>query len=227
MNRNLLAAAAALLFAGQASAALLAIGSGSPFATPTKNNVLAVGTPMIDRATLTTTAGATLSFYFLGSESGYKNTLNLAGGFTHTEPANAGQPYPSVWANAQLLTTITVDAAGNVPMWFTSSGWGSGFTLAPGPGTATRSIAFSYLDCLTGKSTAGANCAQTGTPTNMVLFALDDDGANVDDNHDDYVGFIVANALPESTSVVPLPAAVWLLGSGLLGLLGIGRRRAS
>jgi hypothetical protein len=24
---------------------------------------------------------------------------------------------------------------------------------------------------------------------------------------------------------VPLPAAVWLLGSGLLGLIGVGRRR--
>jgi hypothetical protein len=27
------------------------------------------------------------------------------------------------------------------------------------------------------------------------------------------------------TSPVPLPAAVWLLGSGLLGLLGVGRRK--
>jgi hypothetical protein len=26
-------------------------------------------------------------------------------------------------------------------------------------------------------------------------------------------------------SAVPLPAAVWLLGSGLLGLAGIGRRK--
>jgi hypothetical protein len=30
-----------------------------------------------------------------------------------------------------------------------------------------------------------------------------------------------------STSPVPLPAAVWLFGSGLLGLLGVGRRRAA
>jgi hypothetical protein len=29
------------------------------------------------------------------------------------------------------------------------------------------------------------------------------------------------------TSPVPLPAAVWLFGSGLLGLLGVGRRRAA
>ena len=29
----------------------------------------------------------------------------------------------------------------------------------------------------------------------------------------------------ERTPVVPVPAAAWLLGSGLLGLVGIGRRR--
>jgi hypothetical protein len=29
------------------------------------------------------------------------------------------------------------------------------------------------------------------------------------------------------TPPVPLPAAVWLFGSGLLGLLGVGRRRAA
>jgi len=28
-----------------------------------------------------------------------------------------------------------------------------------------------------------------------------------------------------TTSAVPLPAGVWLIGSGLLGLAGIGRRR--
>jgi hypothetical protein len=34
------------------------------------------------------------------------------------------------------------------------------------------------------------------------------------------VGYVVATP-------VPVPAAAWLLGSALLGLFGIGRRRAS
>ena len=29
-----------------------------------------------------------------------------------------------------------------------------------------------------------------------------------------------------NTSVVPVPAAVWLFGSGLIGLVGVARRRA-
>lgn len=33
--------------------------------------------------------------------------------------------------------------------------------------------------------------------------------------------------LSVSPTAVPLPAAVWLLGSGLLGLIGVGRRRAA
>ncbi len=37
---------------------------------------------------------------------------------------------------------------------------------------------------------------------------------------------MTANGTLEAVSSVPLPAAVWLLGSGLLGLAGVGRRRA-
>lgn len=34
-------------------------------------------------------------------------------------------------------------------------------------------------------------------------------------------------ATPVNTSVVPVPAAAWLLGSGLLGLVGVARRKAA
>lgn len=34
-------------------------------------------------------------------------------------------------------------------------------------------------------------------------------------------------AMPTNTAVVPVPAAAWLLGSGLLGLVGVARRKAA
>ena len=59
--------------------------------------------------------------------------------------------------------------------------------------------------------------------TNRILVMLDDSGAGPDDNHDDYVGILVANG----PTPVPLPPAAWLLGSGLLGLMALRRRRAA
>jgi len=170
---------------------------------------------------LSTTAPTVLEFFYLGSESGLKNKLNVSGGLSHTDTDSI----PG-WGSATRLFDITVDAAGPVPMNFTSSksGWG---TLVPGGANGGKSIAFAYLSCLTSKS-----CASTG-PSNMVLFAMDDGGGSPDDNDfDDYVGYMVATPLemPITTSAipaVPLPAAFWLLGSALLGLVGIGRRRAA
>jgi hypothetical protein len=54
-------------------------------------------------------------------------------------------------------------------------------------------------------------------------------GSVLNDSTGAPVTFTLSNAgiLTASVGAVPLPAAVWLLGSGLLGLIGIGRRRAS
>jgi len=212
---GLLLAAAALLAGAQASAGVVQITGGSTITTAAsgtnKNDVLGGGVKMQDNAAISVTGPAILAFYFLGSESGYTNTLRVGGSLSHAEPANGLQTYPSAWPGTKLFS-YTMNAGGSVPMRFTSSGFGT--TLLPGGGDAAKSIAFAYLSCLTGPG------CWTTTPTNTVLFALDDSGAGPDDNHDDYVGYFVATP-------VPLPPAVWLLGSALLGLLGIGRRHAA
>lgn len=43
----------------------------------------------------------------------------------------------------------------------------------------------------------------------------------------DALGNVIANPtlVPASITVVPLPAAIWLFGSGVLGLIGIARRK--
>jgi len=68
--------------------------------------------------------------------------------------------------------------------------------------------------------------------TNMNLYAYTGDGAKTATSQVYTAGLIemTANGTLEETSgppPVPLPAAVWLLGSGLLGLLGVGRRRTA
>jgi hypothetical protein len=42
---------------------------------------------------------------------------------------------------------------------------------------------------------------------------------------DDEVGFAFTTTDTLTESSVPIPAAVWLIGSGLIGLIGIARRK--
>jgi hypothetical protein len=224
-----LALSAVALFTGaQASAALLTIGTGTPFLTPSNNDTIGALVPLIDGATLITNqANVILQFRYLGSESGYANKLvvtglsaygPLTGNFTHTEAANNNTNpmanFPGTFVGGGLQA-----AAGGVGMLFDTQTAG---TIGLGPIVGGKSIALAYLDvgCTTDATKKIKDCV-VGTQTNAVLFALDDSGGNPnDDNHDDYVGYMVA-------SPVPLPAAFWLLGSGLLGLLGIARRRSA
>jgi len=80
--------------------------------------------------------------------------------------------------------------------------------------------------------TSGANGAAIGTTT--FLYELASTGAGNDANiYASTVGITVglggaiSGLVSGSNTPVPLPAAIWLLGSGVVGLFGIGRRRAA
>jgi hypothetical protein len=103
---------------------------------------------------------------------------------------------------------------------------------------------FNFSDGSTGGNVWGAGSGNTGGSTNIYgqgptqagvtlgtaanLYNLTGNGTS--SNLQSYLlGTVTVSASGTITDVapVPLPAAVWLLGSGLLGLFGVGRRRAA
>jgi hypothetical protein len=76
----------------------------------------------------------------------------------------------------------------------------------------------------------GSNYGSAGQPAGNKLWEL----ASVDGNGDGVMGVPMAangtfggfNANFSAYAPVPIPAAVWLFGSGLLGLIGFTRRKA-
>ena len=89
--------------------------------------------------------------------------------------------------------------------------WGTLFNWSGNNGIAVLNI----MDCAPG--TTGASCAGIGTPMANGPFA----GAAPNFN-----GAIATGSIPFSGgSPIPVPAAVWLMGSGLVGLVGVARRR--
>jgi hypothetical protein len=94
--------------------------------------------------------------------------------------------------------------------------WGAGGTTANGGSTNC------YQQC--------PDQSGIGLDTSAVLYGLTGNG-----NTGQLQSYILGNLVLTSagtletlgSSPVPLPAAVWLFGSGLLGLAGVGRRRAA
>jgi hypothetical protein len=72
------------------------------------------------------------------------------------------------------------------------------------------------------------NLIQTGSDTYDYRIAFSHLITNVDDPSGDFVD-LTAYWILEGTmsTAVPVPAAAWLMGSGLLGLAGVARRRRS
>lgn len=146
-----------------------------------------------------------VDFYYIGAESTYSNTFS-AGGASITEPAaNSG--------------------AGLTPFDF--NGYGSPITIAVSAGDILDFQFSNDHNSNTVDNFSGSRLFDLGivhdssvSTLNQLVLAYDDQFSFLftDDNHDDML--IRADFRP-----VPVPAAIWLFGSGLLGLISVVRRK--
>lgn len=68
---------------------------------------------------------------------------------------------------------------------------------------------------------------QSGSTAQLIINTTDQRGLLYNQYRDDAFGFDDTWYLSQSYKVVPIPPAVWLFGSGLLGLIGFARRKKS
>ena len=85
---------------------------------------------------------------------------------------------------------------------------------------STSAYALSPVDNLNGSNLEGMGIMSSTTTSDLVLAYNDNYLGFIDSDFDD----MMVRAKFTST-VVPVPAAAWLFGSGLLGLIGMARRR--
>ena len=139
-----------------------------------------------------------VTFYYIAAESGYTNSFN-SGSNTITEHNESFD-----WDGWSSFT-ISVAADEILDFSFTS---------------ATAS-ALTPVDNASSTNLEGLGI-MTGDDMSELVLAYNDNprlsGTGMDADYDDML-------VRAEFSAVPVPAAVWLFGSGLLGLIGIARRR--
>jgi hypothetical protein len=136
-----------------------------------------------------------VTFYYLAAESGYTNSFN-SGPNTITEH-NEGFKWDG-WSS------FTISVAANEILDFSF--------------TSETAHALTPVDNASGTSLEGLGIMTDGNMSDLVLAYNDNALGTGDGDYDDML-------VRAEFSAVPIPAAVWLFGSGLLGLIGIGRRR--
>lgn len=128
-----------------------------------------------------------------------------------------------------LDDSVLISGTG-VVSFATGNPYGNTFTVTAGAivftpdevyaGTPTLSLSSMTIDYLSGGFGFYASDTTSSATFNSYFNAFDGEDAALQIISGDWLSF---SATPQT--VVPVPAAAWLLGSGLLGLVGIARRK--
>ena len=167
-----------------------------------------------------------VDWYFAGAESFNTATLTAPGIVPFSEANQNSNCAPcgiGPTTGPMYLGTSTFQTSSTIAFTLTDS---AGPSVTNGannaPGTAgTPSLIFSYL-----LRTGPATWSLTNLVTQWFLFGFNDGGT--DDNHDDFIGIagVYAPGQQGRLDPVPLPGALVLFGSALVGMTFLGRRRA-
>ena len=151
-----------------------------------------------------------MSIRYLGKEAGYTNTFNFDGSQIYSTA-----DYPdNAWYSPPAAGPVVSILSGLLPFCFTTDSGADSVCNGANPDGSVGGAGVNWF------VTFSNTTATSGTTVDLWL---DDNGGGPDDNHDD-MGIRLSIRGGEF-GVVPIPASVWLFGSGLLGLVGIARRK--
>jgi hypothetical protein len=207
MNRILsstIIALGLLAFTPISNASLILLGGSAPAPLPVSgndynSNLLGLGYSSITTgAQLSVNQDGYVTFTYIGAESGFNNSfITHAGIITEANEAFDFNGYGS-------SITINVSANDILNFKFTSDGGVNALT----PVDNFNSANLQGMGIFTSIS----------LPLQQVVLGYDDQFTNDDDDHDDML-------IRVDFSPIPVPAAVWLFGSGLIVLTGVTRRK--